>query len=114
MPTYKPTNICQACRTTFVGSGLYCERCRPSRSGGKSYGNGWKKVRIHVLAMHGIPREQWSLYDVDHNPPYDADIEPDHYKYNLIPRLHAEHSQKTANEDIGRINGRFVKKGNHV
>jgi hypothetical protein len=67
----------------------------------RGYGRSWRAIREHVLARHGIPRERWSEYDVDHNPAYNPVIEPDHTKYQLIPRLHAEHSRKTVREDGG-------------
>jgi hypothetical protein len=54
-----------------------------------------------VLRAHGIPKEKWSLYAVDHNPPYNPAVEPDHEKYTLIPRLITEHNRKTASEDGG-------------
>jgi hypothetical protein len=61
-----------------------------------------------VLARYGIPRDEWPKYDVDHNPPYDPDAEPDHRKYTLIPRLHSDHASKTAREDTRRdADGRF-------
>lgn len=51
--------------------------------------------------MAGIPEDQWRLYDVDHNPPYDPSREPNHWAYSLVPRLHADHSRKTAAHDGG-------------
>lgn len=54
-----------------------------------------------MLLAHGIPRERWPEYDVDHVPAYNPAIEPDHTKYQLIPRLHADHSRKTVREDGG-------------
>ena len=54
-----------------------------------------------VLQKAGIPRGEWGKYDVDHNPPYNPALEPDHTKYQLIPRLHGEHSSKTVREDGG-------------
>jgi hypothetical protein len=77
----------------------------------RGYGNTWRKIRENVLYKNGIPRDQWPLYDVDHNPPYDPSIEPDHSRYLLIPRLHAEHSSKTATEDTQRgSDGRYLMK----
>jgi hypothetical protein len=68
----------------------------------RGYGREWReKIRPRVLREHGIPRDQWHLYDVDHNPPYDPDVEPDHIKYQLVPRLRPDHSRKTAREDGG-------------
>ena len=34
-----------------------------------------------------IPHERWNLFDVDHNPPYNPEIEPDHEKYELTAVL---------------------------
>ena len=77
----------------------------------EAYDSYWYKVRQEVLQRSGIPRDQWSLYDVDHNPPYNKDLEPDHRKYTLIPMLKADHSHKTATEDVRRdANGKFIKK----
>lgn len=67
---------------------------RPS-SARRGYGRQWQKIRAQVLKQAGIPPEQWRLYDVDHRPAYNPDIEPDHRKYNLVPMLHANHSRKT-------------------
>ncbi len=73
---------------------------RPSPSK-RGYGRQWRKIRERVLREYGIPKEHWHLYDVDHEPPYDPDVEPDHTRYTLTPRLHAEHSRKTAKYDGG-------------
>lgn len=88
----------------------YCEKhvrktvrtkdTRPSPSK-RGYGRQWQKIRERVLREYGIPKERWYLYDVDHEPPYDPAVEPDHTKYLLTPRLHAEHSRKTAKYDGG-------------
>ncbi|ADK81106.1 hypothetical protein [Sediminispirochaeta smaragdinae] len=67
----------------------------------RGYGAAWRKIRIEVLQAWGIPKRLWPKYDVDHNPAYDRRIEPDHRKYQLIPRLHADHSRKTAKFDNG-------------
>lgn len=67
----------------------------------RGYGPEWKKIRETVLAQHGIPKEEWPLYDVDHYPAYDASVEPDHHKYTLTPVLHGEHSRKTVLVDGG-------------
>jgi len=62
----------------------------------------------------GIPQNQWPLYDVDHNPPYDPIKEPDHRRYVLVPRLRSDHSRKTATQDCQRDTmGRFIKKKQH-
>ncbi len=77
----------------------------------RGYSSSWRKIREEVLRNAGIPFEDWSLYDVDHNPPYNKWKEPDHSKYTLIPRLHSEHSRKTATCDVKRDkSGRFIKK----
>jgi hypothetical protein len=61
-----------------------------------------------VLRDHGIPQDQWPLYAVDHNPPYNPEVEPDHSKYKLVPRLIEDHNSKTAREDTKRDHkGRF-------
>lgn len=73
---------------------------RPSSSR-RGYGASWRKIREDVLRAHGIPRDRWPLYDVDHCPPYDPTREPDHRKYTLTPRLHGDHSRKTVREDGG-------------
>lgn len=77
----------------------------------RGYSSSWRKIREEVLESAGIPFEEWEYYDVDHNPSYNKWKEPDHRKYNLIPRLHAEHSSKTARCDVKRDSkGRFIKK----
>lgn len=73
---------------------------RPSPSI-RGYGAEWRKVREEVLIRSGIPRAEWHRYDIDHNPPYNPAVEKDHRKYQLIPRLHGEHSRKTVREDGG-------------
>jgi hypothetical protein len=73
---------------------------RPSPSL-RGYGPSWRKIRERVLREWGIPLKDWPLYDIDHNPPYDRDLEPDHGKYQLVPRLRSEHSAKTAASDGG-------------
>jgi hypothetical protein len=83
---------------------------RPSRSR-RGYTNEWRRIREEVLASHGIPRQEWPLYDVDHNPPYNASVEPDHRRYHLVPLLRSEHSRKTARMDTKRDSeGKFTKK----
>lgn len=121
MPTIEKKSICIVCRKSFVGTGDYCPEHKPKRkpdtranSGKRGYGTTWRKIRAKVLSDWGIPKERWHLYDVDHNPAYNAEIEPDHTKYNLIPRLHADHSRKTAEKDVKRDkNGRFLAKNGH-
>lgn len=73
---------------------------RPSAAR-RGYDRTWQRVRARVLIAHGIPRSQWKLYAVDHRPPYDPSVEPDHNKYTLVPMLHADHSRKTAELDGG-------------
>lgn len=74
---------------------------RRQSSARRGYDRTWRAVRERVLLAHGIPRERWPEYDVDHVPAYNPAIEPDHTKYQLIPRLHADHSRKTVREDGG-------------
>jgi hypothetical protein len=65
----------------------------------RGYGGDWRKIREGVLRGAGVPKHLWPLYDVDHNPPYDPSIEPDHRAYTLVPRLHKDHSAKTMKEN---------------
>lgn len=65
----------------------------------RGYNAEWRKVRAEVLRSAGIPRDQWRLYAVDHRPPYDPEVEPDHRKYNLVPMRKEEHNRKTATFD---------------
>lgn len=69
------------------------------------YGPEWPKIREEVLQAAGIPRERWPLYDIDHDPVYDPDIQPDHRAYKLTPLLHSEHSRKTATQDHNKRYG---------
>lgn len=79
---------------------------RPSRSK-RGYDSYWYKVvRPRVLFANGIPRDRWHLYDVDHRPAYNPAIEPDHWKYQLVPMLRAEHSRKTSAVDGGLGHGK--------
>lgn len=73
---------------------------RPSAAR-RGYDRAWHIVRAEVLRAHGIPPSEWHRYDVDHNPPYNALVEPDHRKYKLVPRLHGDHSRKTSRENRG-------------
>lgn len=83
---------------------------RPSAAR-RGYGSKWKMIRLKVLEQCGIPRDSWPLYDVDHNPAYNPQVEPDHWKYQLIPRLHSEHSTKTMRSDVRRSpDGRLLPK----
>lgn len=73
---------------------------RPS-STQRGYGREWHKIRIEVLKRAGIPSYLWPQYDIDHNPRYNPQIESDHRKYALIPRLRGDHSRKTIRVDGG-------------
>lgn len=69
------------------------------RTSGTHYGRGWRRIREAVLRQAGIPREEWHRYAVDHRPPYNPDVEPNHWAYTLVPMLVEEHNRKTATED---------------
>lgn len=102
-------------------SGSYCaghsrqapkQQDRRPSSSVRGYGRTWRRVRERTLRAHGIPPDRWPLYAVDHNPPYDPEIDPNHNHYTLIPRLIAEHNRKTATVDTKRDElGRFSGKG---
>jgi 5-methylcytosine-specific restriction protein A len=89
----------------------YCDRHAPAEpvsvsaprqsAARRGYNRRWQRIRARVLAAAGIPQRDWPLYDVDHRPPYDPELEPDHSKYELVPMLRAEHSRKTARENGG-------------
>ena len=82
------------------------DKQRQRGSFAQHYGPEWAKIRAEVLTAHDIPRERWTLYDIDHSPIYNPDIQPDHRAYKLTPLLHGEHSRKTATEDHNkRYNG---------
>jgi len=101
------------CRKTFKGSGTRCASCGPvvKRPSGRGYDHQWRKVRAEVLTAYGIQESQWNRYAVDHNPPYNPEIEPDHAMYQLIPRLIRDHNRKTAESDTRRDHkGRFSGK----
>jgi hypothetical protein len=113
MPT-KPARMCKYpyCPNLTSDSSGYCDVHAAMRPAGRmpdkrpssprrGYGRDWQKIRAEVLTKTGIPCNLWPLYDIDHNPPYNPAIEPDHRKYTLIPRLHGEHSSKTCREDGG-------------
>ena len=114
MPT-KPAKPCRVrtCANLTASPSGYCDlhahlykpftRSTDTRtsSSARGYGAKWRSIRAKVLKNAGIPKEQWPLYDVDHNPPYNPAVEPNHLMYTLIPRLHSEHSRKTAKEDGG-------------
>lgn len=87
----------------------WCDLHRPARdhgydekrpsAAGRGYGRVWQRIRAIVLSRAGIPRERWSEYVVDHRPPFNPAVEPDHMKYELVPMLLKDHSQKTARSD---------------
>jgi hypothetical protein len=106
---YKPPRPCRfaGCVNTTTAKTGYCDKHahlykpfvypdkgRPPASR-RGYDGAWAKIRAAVLRQHGIPRQDWKLYDVHHNPPYNPDAEPDHLRYALIPVLHAEHTRLT-------------------
>jgi 5-methylcytosine-specific restriction protein A len=106
-------------------TGGYCEQHarfaeqqrKPDRrlpSSQRGYNVAWRRIRARVLREAGIPESMWSLYAVDHNPPYDPEVEPDHEKYTLIPRLIADHNRKTAREDGGFGNPRKGRGGSNL
>jgi hypothetical protein len=80
----------------------------------RGYNANWRRIRERILKEAGIPKNEWHLYDVDHNPPYNPDIEPDHNRYELIPRLHGQHSSKTAKYDGGFGNARIGRGGSNL
>ena len=111
---YKPARACRwpYCPNITRDPSGYCDNHadkraiprkpdnRPS-SPMRGYGTEWRRIRIEVLRASGIPESDWPQYDIDHVPRYDKAREPDHRKYNLIPRLRAVHSRKTIREDGG-------------
>ncbi len=65
---------------------------RPS-STRRGYDYYWYNVvRPHVLREYGIPKEDWPLWDVHHEPEYNPDVNPNHWDYTLTPMLHGKHS----------------------
>jgi hypothetical protein len=52
-----------------------------------------------------VPRQDWPLYDVHHEPAYNPDVEPDHRKYRLTPLLHQDHSRETGRQKRRREGG---------
>lgn len=103
--------IAPRCGKVFTGPGKYCDKHKPDHkkrwdkmrgnSAKRGYGHEWRKIRIEVLKANNVPIELWPEYDVDHNPPYNPDVESNHRMYTLIPRLRSDHSKKTAKEDGG-------------
>lgn len=105
----RPLKPCRhpACPNTHRNPSGYCDAhaslvdsYRPA-AGARGYGAAWRRIRERVLSRAGIPPADWHRYDVDHSPVYNPTIEPDHSKYTLTPRLHADHSRKTATVDGG-------------
>lgn len=96
--TTSPSGYCKA-HESLVPSLRKPDNRSPERQ--RHYGREWRGIRAEVLMDNGIPRADWPKWDVDHNPKYNPAIEPDHRKYTLIPRLHADHSVKTVREDGG-------------
>jgi len=106
MPKRAKTFCCRCGK--IIDSGKYCDEHKPDRvrlhrnsAAVRGYDRNWQKIRKEVLRKYGIPEHLWPLYDVDHNPAYDPEVERDHRKYELIPRLHSDHSSKTAKHDGG-------------
>jgi len=108
----KAANPCRVpgCPGIAVGRSGYCEKHQDQGKYGRkktyhSYQRGadreWRKIRIEVLRSHGIPQEDWPKYVIDHRPPYDPAIEPDHRNYTLVPMIRGKHSQKTNKFDGG-------------
>lgn len=111
MPKRPTSKICNKCRLRYQGRRCSCSPDTRESSFDRGYDAQWRKVRISILASAGIPEDQWPLYAVDHNPPYDKNIEPDHTRYTLIPKLIADHNRKTAIEDTPRdADGNFASK----
>lgn len=113
MPT-KPARTCRSpyCPTLTRDPSGYCDAHaslrgiqrgleRRENASRRGYGHEWRKIRIEALKRFGIPEYQWPQYDIDHNPRYNPAIEPNHRRYELIPRLRADHSRKTNRFDGG-------------
>lgn len=112
---YKPARMCKSpyCPVLTHDASGYCDvhaSLRPvprkpdkyrGNAAARGYGDEWRKIRVEILRAAGIPASEWPQYDIDHVPRYNATIEPDHRKYNLIPRLRAVHSRKTIAQDGG-------------
>jgi len=107
----KPARPCKHphCSNTTLNQSGYCTlHAQPRKPDARAsaarrgYGVEWRSIRERVLRAHGIPKELWSHYDVDHRPRYDPRIEPDHNRYELVPMLRSEHSHKTATHDVER------------
>lgn len=81
---------------------------RPS-SAQRGYGYAWRKIRAEVLTSYGIAQADWNKYVVDHRPPYNPTVEPNHRKYTLVPMLKQDHSRKTSKYDQYRTDSGFGK-----
>lgn len=95
-----------------IGTCHDCDKKRVDNRLGASargYDANWRKVRAEVLTSAGIPETDWPKYVVDHRPPYNPAIEPDHRKYQLVPMLKADHSRKTVLHDQNRSGNSFGK-----
>lgn len=104
MSVFNRKKVCPKCRKIncdcFKSERKRYKDNRPSAAQ-RGYDGEWRKIREEVLRRAGIPRHRWEYYDVDHRPAYNKEIEPDHWKYQLVPMLHGEHSKKTNKEDGG-------------
>lgn len=105
---YKPLKPCSYPGCDQFTATAWCTRHTPARpideresASMRGYDASWRKKRENVLRRYGIPKGQWPLYDIDHDPPYDKDVDPDHDHYELTPRLHSDHARKTAKHDGG-------------
>jgi len=76
-------------------------RRKPRPAYQRGHDQEWKRIRIEVLKQYGIPPEDWRKYVIDHRPPYDAEVEPNHRCYTLVPMLRGKHSTKTNKYDGG-------------
>jgi 5-methylcytosine-specific restriction protein A len=117
---YKPARPCRfiGCAKTTTAKTGYCEsharlwrpyerpRGRDARPGSakRGYNGEWQRIRAETLAAFGLPKQDWHLYDVHHDPAYNPAVEPDHRKYRLTPLLRADHSRETNRQrrDRGR------------
>jgi len=82
------------------------EEGRPSAAK-RGYGRYWREVvRPTVLREYGIPEDDWHLYEIDHDPPYNPEVDANHWNYTLTPLTHSEHGRKTSTHDGGFGNPR--------
>jgi hypothetical protein len=114
---HKPARPCRflGCVRTTVSKTGFCEahahlyqpyapfRGRDDRpsSAKRGYDEEWRRVRAETLTAFGIPRRDWPLYDVHHEPAYNPAMEPDHRKYRLTPLPHGDHSRETYRQRRG-------------